>query len=161
MKSFLQYISEAFVSPNNGAKYGQAIFLVGGAASGKSTAIRKFIDSASYKTINPDGVKDLMRQAREQMSSPLATLPPTPTPSVTPPPAPPPAPPTAPPPNALAMPSVLPVSYARRSPIIIAPELAKQQKSREAASAATAASPPLQRRKQAPIIVATKKLQPP
>ena len=105
--------------------------------------------------------KDLMRQAREQMSSPLATLPPTPTPSVTPPPAPPPAPPTAPPPNALAMPSVLPVSYARRSPIIIAPELAKQQKSREAASAATAASPPLQRRKQAPIIVATKKLQPP
>jgi len=66
MKSFLQYISEAFVSPNNGAKYGQVIFLVGGAASGKSTAIRKFIDSSSYKTINPDGVKDLMRQASEK-----------------------------------------------------------------------------------------------
>ena len=66
MKSFLQYISESFVSPNNGAKYGQVIFLVGGAASGKSTAIRKFIDSSSYKTINPDGVKDLMRQASEK-----------------------------------------------------------------------------------------------
>ena len=66
MKSFLQYISEAYVSPNNGAKYGQVIFLVGGAASGKSTAIRKFIDSASYKTINPDDVKDLMRKASEK-----------------------------------------------------------------------------------------------
>ena len=66
MKSFLQYLEEAYVSPNNGAKYGQVIFLVGGAASGKSTAIRKFIDSASYKTINPDDVKDLMRKASKR-----------------------------------------------------------------------------------------------
>lgn len=56
MKSFLQYLEEAYISPNNGAKYGQVIFLVGGAASGKSTAIRNFIDSASYKTLNPDDI---------------------------------------------------------------------------------------------------------
>lgn len=66
MKSFLQYLDEAYISPNNGAKYGQIIFLVGGAASGKSTAIRKFIDFATYKTINPDDVKDLMRRASEK-----------------------------------------------------------------------------------------------
>jgi hypothetical protein len=66
MKSFLQYLEEAYISPNNGAKYGQVIFLVGGAASGKSTAIRNFIDSASYKTLNPDDVKDLMRRASEK-----------------------------------------------------------------------------------------------
>ena len=66
MKSFLQYLDEAYISPNNGAKYGQVIFLVGGAASGKSTAIRKFIDFATYKTINPDDVKSLMRKASEK-----------------------------------------------------------------------------------------------
>ena len=66
MKSFLQYLNEAFISPNNGAKYGQVIFLVGGAASGKSTAIRKFIDSGSYKVINPDDVKALMKKAAEK-----------------------------------------------------------------------------------------------
>jgi hypothetical protein len=66
MKSFSKYLSEAYISPNNGAKYGQVIFLVGGAASGKSTAIRKFINSGSYKTLNPDGIKDLMRQASER-----------------------------------------------------------------------------------------------
>lgn len=66
MKSFRQYLNESFISPNNGARYGQVIFLVGGAASGKSTAIRKFIDSASYKTLNPDDVKALMKKAAEK-----------------------------------------------------------------------------------------------
>lgn len=63
MKSFLHYLIELFISPSNGAKYGQVIFLVGGAASGKSTAIRKFIDAGSYKIINPDDTKALIAKA--------------------------------------------------------------------------------------------------
>jgi len=66
MKSFLKYLQESFISPNNGARYGQVIFLVGGAASGKSTAIRKFIDSGSYKILNPDDVKELVKKAAEK-----------------------------------------------------------------------------------------------
>ena len=74
MKSFKQYISEAFISPNNGARYGQVIFLIGGAASGKSTAIKKFIDSGSYKIVNPDDVKALMLRAAEKGLSGFSDL---------------------------------------------------------------------------------------
>ena len=60
MKSFKQYIEEAYISPNGGVKFGQVIFLVGGAASGKSYATMKAINSKSYKIINPDEVKKLV-----------------------------------------------------------------------------------------------------
>ncbi|HIJ11414.1 TPA: hypothetical protein HA278_05135 [Candidatus Woesearchaeota archaeon] len=60
MKTFKQYISEAYISPNGGEKFGQVIFLVGGAGSGKSYATMKAINSKSYKIINPDEVKKLV-----------------------------------------------------------------------------------------------------
>jgi predicted kinase len=63
MKSFKHYLEELWISPNNGAKYGQVIFLVGGAASGKSTAIRKYINATMYKVLNPDDVKELIVKA--------------------------------------------------------------------------------------------------
>jgi len=63
MKSFRQYLEELYIQPNNRAKYGQIIFLVGGAASGKSTATKKFIETANYKILNPDDVKELMVKA--------------------------------------------------------------------------------------------------
>ncbi len=66
MKSFSQYIEEVWIAPSNAAKYGQVIFLVGGAASGKSTAIKKFIDASSYKVLNPDDTKELISRAAQQ-----------------------------------------------------------------------------------------------
>jgi len=66
MKSFSQYLEEIWIAPSNRAKYGQVIFLVGGAASGKSTAIKKFIDDASYKVLNPDDTKALISKAAQQ-----------------------------------------------------------------------------------------------
>jgi len=63
LKSFLRHLQELFISPNNGAKYGQVIFLVGGAAAGKSTAIKQYIDAGSYKVLNPDDVKALIVKA--------------------------------------------------------------------------------------------------
>ena len=63
MKSFGEYLEEAFVSPNNGSKYGQVIFLMGGAGSGKSTALRRFLDVGNYKILNPDDLKELMVRA--------------------------------------------------------------------------------------------------
>ena len=67
-------LDEAFISPNNGAKYGQVIFLVGGAASGKSTAIRNFIDAGSYKVLNPDDTKKLIVRAAQKGSPAFADL---------------------------------------------------------------------------------------
>jgi len=66
MKSFKKFLHEVFISPRKGAKYGQVIFLVGGAATGKSTAVRRFIDSSSYKVINPDNVKELISKAAKK-----------------------------------------------------------------------------------------------
>lgn len=63
MKSFKQHLEELWINPHNGAKYGQVIFLVGGAATGKSTAIKKYINATMYKVLNPDDVKELIIQA--------------------------------------------------------------------------------------------------
>ena len=66
IKSFKKFITEVFISPNNGSNYGQVIFLVGGAAAGKSTAIAKYIDDSSYKVVNPDDVKSLVSKAAQK-----------------------------------------------------------------------------------------------
>jgi predicted kinase len=63
-KTFEQYLTEAqllletLIMYNNGAKSGQAVFIIGGGASGKSFAVEKFIDSSSFKTLNVDDLKD-------------------------------------------------------------------------------------------------------
>ena len=63
MQSFKQHLNEIHISPHKGAKYGQVIFLVGGAGSGKSTATRKFINTTNYKILNPDNLKGLLIKA--------------------------------------------------------------------------------------------------
>ena len=63
MISFKQYLNEIYISPQRGSKYGQVIFLVGGAGSGKSTAIKKYINSTNYKILNPDDLKALLVRA--------------------------------------------------------------------------------------------------
>lgn len=51
-------IEESFISPASGSKYGNVILLAGGAGSGKSTTVRKFVDMSNYKVINPDDFKE-------------------------------------------------------------------------------------------------------
>lgn len=57
MKSFKNYLNEKQVTYNNGSKYGQIVFLAGGAGSGKGFATKFYIDSASFKTIDVDEMK--------------------------------------------------------------------------------------------------------
>ena len=74
MKSFQQYLEEMYISPKRGAKYGQVIFLVGGAGSGKSTATRKFINTTNYKILNPDDLKKLMIRAGKKGIEPFKSV---------------------------------------------------------------------------------------
>ena len=74
MKSFQQYLEEMYISPKRGAKYGQVIFLVGGAGSGKSTATRKFINTTNYKILNPDDLKKLMVRAGKKGIKPFKSM---------------------------------------------------------------------------------------
>jgi len=60
MKSFKQYITEMqmlaekLLVIGKGAKYGQIIFLAGGAGSGKGFAIKNFIEGNKYKVRDVD-----------------------------------------------------------------------------------------------------------
>ncbi len=74
MKSFNVFLQEKLISPGRGEKYGQVIFLAGGAGSGKSFAVSNFIDSAKYKQINPDDIKQLMIKSAAKEGSPFAEL---------------------------------------------------------------------------------------
>lgn len=63
IKKFSEYISlkhltETLVQFNNGARYGQVVFLAGGGGSGKGFAVKQFIDSSSFKVLNVDDYKD-------------------------------------------------------------------------------------------------------
>jgi hypothetical protein len=50
----VQDLQEKLIMFNNGKKYGQIVFLAGGAGSGKGFAISKFLDSSSYKVRDVD-----------------------------------------------------------------------------------------------------------
>lgn len=52
-----QDLQEKLILFSNGAKYGQVVFLAGGAGSGKGFAISKFLDSSSYKIRDVDAWK--------------------------------------------------------------------------------------------------------
>lgn len=53
-----QSLEEKLVMPNNGAKYGQVVFMAGGAGSGKGYAINNLMNGMDYKTIDPDAFKE-------------------------------------------------------------------------------------------------------
>ena len=56
MKSFKQYIEliEKQIIVGKGAKYGQIVFMAGGAGSGKGFAIKNFIEGEKFKVRDPD-----------------------------------------------------------------------------------------------------------
>lgn len=65
MKKFKEYLTEqqlieTLVMYNNGASFGQCVFVIGGGASGKGFSINNFVDSRSFKIIDPDNLKSLV-----------------------------------------------------------------------------------------------------
>ncbi len=50
-------LQEKLINYNNGAKYGQIVFLAGGAGSGKGFAISNFMNSSDYKIRDVDELK--------------------------------------------------------------------------------------------------------
>lgn len=56
--SFKQYLQEKLIIVNKRKRNGQIIFLAGGGGSGKSFALKKFIDTNDYKILNVDDIKD-------------------------------------------------------------------------------------------------------
>lgn len=61
-----EFLEEKLVTFGNRAKYGQIVFLAGGAGSGKGFSINKFIDSANFKIRDVDEMKKAwMKYARK------------------------------------------------------------------------------------------------
>ena len=54
MKTFLQYIEEKLILYGQGKKYGQIVFLAGGAGSGKGFAISNFMEKEKFKIRDVD-----------------------------------------------------------------------------------------------------------
>lgn len=74
MKTFNISLQEKIISPGRSEKYGQVIFLAGGAGSGKTFAVNNFIDSAKYKQLNPDDIKQLMIKSASKEDTPFPEL---------------------------------------------------------------------------------------
>jgi len=53
-----QDLQEKLIMPNNGARYGQVVFMAGGAGSGKGYAISNLMNGLDYKAIDPDAFKE-------------------------------------------------------------------------------------------------------
>ena len=54
MQSFKSFLTEKSIVVGNGARYGQVIFLAGGAGSGKGFAIRYFLEGNKFKVRDVD-----------------------------------------------------------------------------------------------------------
>ena len=52
-----QYLEEKLIMYNQGKRYGQIVFLAGGAASGKGFAIRNFMEKEKFKVRDVDAWK--------------------------------------------------------------------------------------------------------
>ena len=62
-ESFLttqQELNEKLIVLSNGKKYGQIVFLAGGAGSGKGFAKDNFLDSSKFKTRDVDEAKKII-----------------------------------------------------------------------------------------------------
>jgi len=57
MFTFKQYLQEKQIIVGKGAKYGQVVFLAGGAGSGKGFAISHFLEGTKFKIRDPDELK--------------------------------------------------------------------------------------------------------
>ena len=54
MYTFREFLTEKQIVLGKGAKYGQVIFLAGGAGSGKGFAIKNFLEGSKYKVRDVD-----------------------------------------------------------------------------------------------------------
>lgn len=65
MKKFSQFLTEKLILISNGKKYGQIVFLVGGAGSGKGFALQNFMEKEKFKVRDVDEWKKaLLRMAK-------------------------------------------------------------------------------------------------
>lgn len=72
MISFRQYLEEKLIIVNKNKRNGQVILLSGGGGSGKSFAMKRFIDANNYKVLNVDDLKDQFIQLGKK-DNPLFT----------------------------------------------------------------------------------------
>ena len=67
MKTFSQYLEEKLILYNQGQKYGQIVFLAGGAGSGKGFAIKNYMEGEKFKVRDVDEwKKGFMKLANTQ-----------------------------------------------------------------------------------------------
>lgn len=66
----MQYLEEKLVVVGKGAKYGQVIFLAGGAGSGKGFAIKNYLEGDKFKVFDPDAFKDAFVKMAENLKNP-------------------------------------------------------------------------------------------
>ena len=57
MRSFKQHLEEKVIVLGRGARYGQVVFLAGGAGSGKGFAISNFLEGTKFKVRDVDAWK--------------------------------------------------------------------------------------------------------
>ena len=62
MKKFSQFLTEKLILISNGKKYGQIVFLVGGAGSGKGFALSNFMEKEKFKVRDVDEWKSLLQR---------------------------------------------------------------------------------------------------
>ena len=62
MKKFSQFLTEKLILIYNGKKYGQIVFIVGGAGSGKGFALSNFMEKEKFKVRDVDEWKSLLQR---------------------------------------------------------------------------------------------------
>lgn len=60
-----QYLEEKLIILGKGARYGQVVFLAGGAGSGKGFSVTNFLEGGKFKVFDPDGFKDAFLKIRD------------------------------------------------------------------------------------------------
>ncbi len=60
-------LQEKLILYNDGARYGQAVFLAGGTASGKSFAIKNFLEGEKFKVLDVDKWKEVYSNLKKKM----------------------------------------------------------------------------------------------
>ena len=60
-------LQEKLILYNDGARYGQAVFLAGGTASGKSFAIKNFLEGQKFKVLDVDKWKEVYSNLKKKM----------------------------------------------------------------------------------------------
>ena len=67
-----EQLDEKLILYSNGAKYGQVVFLAGGAGSGKGFAQKNFMEVGKFKVFDVDELKKLFIKVRDlKMNLPI------------------------------------------------------------------------------------------